>query len=75
VVRNTVGSYTINFSTAMPDSTYCCIGTGQVTPGVSTFVIGVAVGGNLANSVEVYSINNNDTASGDIENINVAVIR
>lgn len=41
VVRNGVGDYTINFTTALPDAYYCVIGTSSASSTANTRIIGI----------------------------------
>lgn len=67
-----VGIYTANFSTAMPDATYCAV----VSGGESANTIGLATstGAFSASGIQVFTKNTN-TAAADFTNVCVAVFR
>jgi hypothetical protein len=77
VVRNGVGDYTVNFSTAMPDANYAVAGFANYGPGAAT--AGILTAGNgyapLAGSVRIRT---GDSATGvgqDAQFVNVAIFR
>ena len=74
VTRNGTGIYTINFSSTMPDANYAVsVSNGRPSPsfdGQSGYL-----GTPSVNSVQVYGINNGDTAFKDFDYFSVAIFR
>ena len=74
VVRNGLGDYTINFTTAMPDANYCVSGSGDQAVGASA-TIGVMAGvAPTTTSVRVRVLNSGN-ANFDPAQVHVAIIR
>jgi hypothetical protein len=75
VTRNSLGNYTINFTTAMPDINYCTLVTGYSAGEVSTLRGASQFTAPTASSTRVQYINGINTSLYDPAYGNVAVFR
>lgn len=71
VLRNSVGNYTITFTTAMPDEHYCA--TAGINSFVSTNAVGVKTSGTSASSCVLQTVSNGTHT--DMANASLAVFR
>lgn len=61
ITDNGTGEYTVNFTTNMPDTSYCCLGTTNGTSGTGVAVVEFAIGGGSVSSI---SLNTSTSTSG-----------
>jgi hypothetical protein len=73
VTRNSVGDYTLNFTTAMPNSNYSAVMGSANTAGV--YIMKGAVGGVYSTTAFNLIVLNTSTASIDVDILNVAIFR
>ena len=74
ITDNGVGSYTLNFTTALDDTNYSFVGTARATATVYMFVCPVLAAPKATTSLRV-SVNTQGFAAGDSSEVNVAVFR
>ena len=65
ITVNSTGNYTVNFTTAMPNTAYACISSAETGLTLANFpeLTGVVNGGKLTTSVNVICINSTDGAT------------
>jgi hypothetical protein len=78
ITDNGVGSYTVNFTTAMPDANYCAVAT--ITPGSSLnpIIASLATDGSgpySTTQVSVGTWNQNSTSLNDSSRVCVSIFR
>lgn len=74
ITDNGVGTYTVNFTTALQDSNYATVTTANRVSGTTTYV-GMSEGTRATTSVQVVNNYGTNTPTFDTDSINVAVFR
>ena len=76
ITDNGTGNYTVNFTTAMPDTNYVAI-TGCMTSGTSSYGAGAFQRANSTKTVSAYQIVTSDPANGlfDPNSVDVSIFR
>jgi hypothetical protein len=78
VSRSAVGTYTINFTSAMPNANYCITGVSSGSTSGSTSISGAGASGDFSRStgsVTVYSVDASGNANVDAVTVCVAIFR
>ena len=75
ITDNGTGSYTVNFTTAMPDANYCIQTPNIHEPGIAVWDIPIRLGTRTTTSCVVQCMNTVTTVTGDTSEIDVAIFR
>jgi hypothetical protein len=78
VTRNAAGAYTINFTTAMPDTNYCITGVSSGSTTGSTSISADGASGDFirnTTSVKIYTVDASGNAAVDAVSVYVAIFR
>ncbi len=69
------GQYTVNFTTAMPDTNFCITGVASTNGATNGYVLGPGNTGRATTSAPVFCLVSNTTNLMDAEAMNVAIFR
>jgi len=72
ITDNGTGNYTVNFTTAMPDTNYATLTTGETA---TAYIQGTFLGGTYSTSAVQVRFYNGSIANTDPSNANVAIFR
>jgi len=75
ITDNGTGDYTVNFTTAMPDTNYCVVASGEVVLVTRTTILAPVSVGYTTSSIRLEAINNFTDVLTDTANCNVSIFR
>jgi len=74
ITDNGTGNYTVNFTTAMPDASYCLAGSASKAPLATPRIVAGSTSVPAAGSVQIQSSDDGGTVN-DCEFVNIAIFR